>query len=113
MRFTVVFSGHESSDLSFGLCFVPCPVWYRGTDELLNLNPERPDLLPGAVARLRALPGLRDQFTTVTPTAVVVVHPDGHGTPADQQTLLDDLAREGFQVTVVRTVTTSEQPAKG
>lgn len=102
MRFTVVFSGRESSDLSFGLCFVPCPVWYRGTDELLNLNPERPDLQPGAVARLRALPSLREQFANASRTAVVVVHPEGHGTPADQQTLLADLDREGFQVTVVR-----------
>ena len=40
MHFTVVFDGHEDTDLSYGLVFVPCPVWMEGKRELANLHPE-------------------------------------------------------------------------
>ena len=101
MKFTVLFQGDENRDLSFGLCFVPCPVWTRGSQELLNLHPERPDLQPGAVGRLRSLPSLCDEFKSIGTNVTVVAHPLGCGTDADLQVLLADLASEGFSASVV------------
>lgn len=101
MKFTVVFEGSESVDLSFGLCFIPVPVWMRGAQELLNLHPERPYLQPGSVKRLRALPEVQDEFKSIGTNVTVVAHPLGCGTDADLQVLLADLASEGFFASVV------------
>ena len=42
MKFTVVFASSDSTDLSYGLVFIPCPAWVRGNRVILNLNPENP-----------------------------------------------------------------------
>ena len=112
MKFTVVFEGNESVDPSFGLCFIPCPVWMRGAQELLNLHPERPNLQPGAVGRLRSLPSLCDEFKSIGTNVTVVAHPLGCGTDADLQVLLADLAAEGFIATVVTPRARRAQPTR-
>jgi hypothetical protein len=50
MHFTLVFSGAEGHDLSFGLVFVPSPCWVRGDDVVLNVNPLVPHLESGSIA---------------------------------------------------------------
>jgi hypothetical protein len=52
MRFTVIFDSAEAEDHSFGLVFVPCPVWVQGVRTSLNLNPESPRYEVGSVHRL-------------------------------------------------------------
>jgi hypothetical protein len=47
MQFTFVFESSEGIDLSYLLCFIPCPVWKKGDFEVINLHPEYPDLKLG------------------------------------------------------------------
>lgn len=101
MHFTVSFSGPEHLDLSFGLVFVPCPVWVQGHRELLNLHPQQPQLQPGAVGRLRKLPECAEAFASAGTRVAVIAHSGGNGTPEDLAVLVDDLRLEGFQVTPV------------
>lgn len=65
----------------------------------MNLNPERPDLRPGAVELLIQHERLGDRVTG-DKQAVVLVHPLGHGSLADLATLEQDLSCQGFSTTV-------------
>ena len=101
MHFTVHLRGEKTyqDDFSYGLVFIPCPVWTKGSKQLLNLNPERPDLRPGSVARLIEQEGINKKLTG-TKQATVLVHPLGHGSIADMVTLQRDLLEQGFSVKV-------------
>jgi hypothetical protein len=94
MKFTVVFSSHEQHDLSFGLVFIPCPVWVQGEKEIINLHPETPAYLPGDLKKLLvAVPALNNLPRA---SCVLVIHPDGYGSQQDYRLLAEDLAKEGF-----------------
>lgn len=98
MKFTLVFSSPEAIDLSYGLVFIPSPVWMQGEREILNLNPEHPDYRLGSFRRLlECEPIVRKLFRH---SCVLVVHHEGLGTDMDLHTLLDDLQGEGFQVEI-------------
>lgn len=101
MHFTVHLRGENTSqdDFSYGLVFIPCPVWTKGSKQLLNLNPDRPDLRPGCVARLIEQETIKDKLTG-SKQAIVLVHPGGHGSIADMATLQRDLLEQGFSVKV-------------
>jgi hypothetical protein len=102
MKFTVVFRSTESTDLSYGLVFIPCPTWVRGDRKILTLNPENPHYQPGSVRRL-----LNEQGITLPrkaeppPPCTVVIHPGGHGDWSDLQALLQDLRGEHFRVQLI------------
>ncbi len=98
MRFTVVFTGAEHRDLSYGLVFIPCPVWVAGDREVLNLHPEDPHLRRGAVARLVNAEQLEPLLAKGSRHCVVVVHSDGNGSSEDLTTLLEDLKDAHFSV---------------
>lgn len=100
MHFTLVFSGPEQRDLSYGLVFIPCPVWVTGDREVLNLNPENPHLQSGAVARLVEQESLESLLAKGPRRCAVVIHPEGNGSEADLATLLQDLSAEGFTVSL-------------
>src|SRR5690242_7651869 len=100
MHFTVSFAGPEQRDLSYGLVFVPSPVWVAGDHEILNLNPDDPHLQSGAVARLTAREDLKPVLAQRPLRCTVVVHREGHGSPRDLETLLEDLKAEGFSVSL-------------
>lgn len=101
MHFTVHLRGEGTTqdDFSYGLAFIPCPVWTKGAKQVLNLNPERPDLRRGSVGRLIAQEGIQAKLSGAK-RAVVLVHPSGHGSLADLATLQRDLLDEGFRVSV-------------
>lgn len=101
MHFTVHLRSEHTyeDDFSYGLVFIPCPVWVKGSKQVLNLNPERPDLRPGSVERLLEQEGIRDNLKG-TKQAFVLVHPLGHGSMADLMTLYQDLLSQGFRVSV-------------
>ena len=101
MRFTVILDSAEASDHSFGLVFVPCPVWVQGTRTILNLNPESPRYERGGVRRL-----LDEERIAVgrdmSMRAVVVAHPEGNGTFDDFAVVIRDLEFEGFRVSALK-----------
>lgn len=101
MKFTVVFPSHESHDLSYGLVFIPCPVWVRGTKEILNLHPERPDYQKGGVRRLLKKEKIILCEEDSNKQCLVVIHQIGNAQKNDLDTLCSDLIEEGFQVIMV------------
>ena len=99
MKFTVVFASNDSTDLSYGLVFIPCPAWVRGEKVVLNLNPENPHYQPGSVKKLLTAERISGQRRSeVERACTVVVHTNGHGSWPDLQALISDLKAEGFRV---------------
>lgn len=109
MHFTVTFASRYEENLSYGLAFLPCPVWMRqgsnmGESDCWLTVPDRsrPDYRIGHVSALFGTePGLR-QSAMVTPHAVVIAWPSGYGTENDLATLLADLQWEGFTTDLLR-----------
>ena len=101
MHFTVNLRSEQNlqDDFSYGLAFIPCPVWVKGTKQVLNLNPERPDFRLGSVAKLMAQEKIGKKWTGAR-MAHVIIHPVGHGSAADLVMLQRDLLAEGFTVGV-------------
>ena len=68
MHFTVHFRGKHShgGDFSYGLVFVPCPVWVKGNQQLLSLNPQSPRLQPGCVQKLLDLERAAGTFSSLS-----------------------------------------------
>ncbi|MBM3454047.1 MAG: hypothetical protein FJX80_02745 [Bacteroidetes bacterium] len=87
MQFTFVFSSKEAHSLCYSLHFAPCPIWYEGNKEVVNLHPKNPTCQEGDVKKLLEVAGI----TKSPEKVVIVVHPEGHGTNADLQMLLNDL----------------------
>ena len=102
MHFTVVFGSHESRDNSYGLVFVPCPVWVRGDEELVNLHRDNPQYIPGDLQPLLDKEFGDDRVDRNPKQAVVVVHPSGHGSAQDLERLVADLEVAGFRPMTVR-----------
>jgi hypothetical protein len=101
MNFTVHLRGEDdwSADFSIRPGLYPMSRWIKGTEQLLNLNPHRPDLRPGSVAKLIEQEGLEAMLSGPR-HAVVLVHPGGPGSLADLATLQLDLLMQGFRVTI-------------
>ena len=110
MKFTVVFESHEATCLAFDLVFIPSPAWVTarigdpetvGADadsEFINLNPATPYYQLGSVAQLiEKVPAVG-----AARSAIVIVHPVGHGGDVDYKSLLADLARQEVAVQVVK-----------
>jgi len=105
MHFTVHLRGEKTyqDDFSYGLVFIPCPVWTKGKEEILNLNPERPDYCKGSIDKLIQKENLSKEFGGKK-KAVIVIHNLGHGSMKDLWTLQKDLQEEGFEVTICGTI---------
>ena len=102
MRFTLTIDSSEDRDLSYGLVFIPSPVWVQGSRQILNLAPDNPHYQRGGVKPL--LTAERLQFDPDrTKRCVVVAHPEGHATADDMVELVSDLKDEGFAVTLLQT----------
>ncbi len=101
MHFTVVFESHEAVDLSYGLVFVPCPVWIKGQREIKNLHPSDPIYLPGDLVHLIERERIEDQLAPGRRNAVVLVHEEGYGTQADLEALCRDLREARFVTQIV------------
>lgn len=101
MHFTVNFRSSDvyGQDYSYGLVFIPCPVWVRGASEIVNLNPEKPAYRLGSVRELLKHEHLEDVLSDKK-EAVIVVHSIGYGTVQDLQLLQNDLINEGFLVSI-------------
>jgi hypothetical protein len=109
MYFTVNLRSEENEcdDFSYGLAFVPCPVWVKGDEILLNLHPEYPHYRLGGIKRLIEQEGIGEKLPGAV-CAHVIVHPVGYGTAADLATLQSDLEAEGFTVVLCGQIDDSE-----
>ena len=101
MEFTVVFHSKLGVDLSYGLVFIPCPVWVRGGRKIINLNPASPHYQKGSVQRLLDREPLEAALAEGHRKCLLVVHADGHGTEDDIETLKADLLDVGFGAEVI------------
>jgi hypothetical protein len=101
MHFTVVFDSHESYDLSYGLLFLPCPVWVRGEQEVINLHYENPRYQRGDLRPLLDKEPILSNLAGSHRQAALVVHSSGDGTPDDLASLQEDLRSEGFELQIV------------
>ena len=101
MRFTVIFDSAEDQDHSFGLVFIPSPVWVHGARQILNLNPEEPRYKMGSVRELLEEERIESRIG-LPRRSVVVAHPSGNGTFEDLAVLIRDLEFEGFGVTALK-----------
>jgi hypothetical protein len=90
MRFDVVFETTEDVSATYGLVFIPSPVWVQGRRQLINLNPESPAYQSGGVRRLLAKEDITSRACTL------VIHPEGNGTVDDLLVLLSELRHEGM-----------------
>jgi len=106
MHFSVVFGGSESSDISFGLVFIPSACWVRGGEMVVNLGQKR----EGAYYKAGDLQRLfdveqdvfeHDEMKQAHRVVAVVVHEGGHGRKEDLELLESDLESAGFAVTQV------------
>lgn len=102
MHFTVVFDSHESRDNSYGLLFVPCPVWVRGEEELPNLHPDKPHYLTGDLRPLLEKEFGESEIDHQPKRTIVIVHESGHGAVEDLERLIADLEAAGFRPTTIR-----------
>ncbi len=97
MRFTLVLDRKSEQGSSYELIFEPCPVWSRGKEMVLNLNPHNPHLQKGCVKRLFEVDSITDAGS-----AIVVVHDVGHGSAEDLDVLVDDLDALGLKYKVIK-----------
>jgi ribosome maturation protein Sdo1 len=98
MKFTVVFSSHESEDCSYGLVFTPCPIWMKGEKEIINLNQEYPEYKLGSAKRLIDIEKIDSKLNERY--CLVIVHEIGNGNQNDLINLVEDLRKEKFKVRI-------------
>jgi hypothetical protein len=97
MQFTLVFESFEGTNLSYLLCFIPCPVWKKGDTEIINLHPEYPSVRLGDLKTLIDI----EKITNVEKLAVVI-HGSGHGTQNDLSIILQELAELELKYNLIR-----------
>lgn len=97
MKFSLVFENNaEGYGSSYDLIFAPCPCWVQGNNEILNLNPETPELLPGSVKKLLDIEKL--MFVN---KCIIIVHSVGQGDEKSLKQLIRDLDELGILFKVI------------
>ena len=103
MHFSLIFQSHESYDLTLSLTYEPCPIWRRGGVEVFNPHPDIPQYVSGDLYRVLELLG--DSFASGLDegkrSAILLIHPAGHGTRKDLAELKRDLELLAYAVRTV------------
>ena len=102
MKFTLIFSTHEATDLSLAAVFVPCLVWMEGAKQLKKPHPKNPHYLRGDLQKILVSQDLKGRLSDTSRKVTVVCHPTGHGTEAYLKDILSDLWDMDFEPIVVR-----------
>jgi len=102
MKFTLIFSTHEATDLSLAAVFVPCLVWMEGAKQLKKPHPENPHYLRGDLQKVLVSQDLKGRLSDTSRKVTVICHPTGHGTEAYLKDILSDLWDMDFEPIVVR-----------
>lgn len=101
MKFTLIFSGAESADLSIGCVYAPCLLWKVGGRTVLNPHPDFPLYRKGDFHHLIETAAVGAKIKESERQMCLVVHKLGHGTPDCLKALNEDLLQYGFEPTVV------------
>lgn len=102
MKFTLIFSTHETTDLSLAAVFVPCLVWMEGGKKLKKPHPKNPHYLRGDLQKILVSQDLKGRLSDTSRKVTVVCHLTGHGTEAYLKDILSDLWDMDFEPIVVR-----------
>lgn len=101
MKFTIIFNSHESYDFSYGLVFIPCPVFIQGKKQIINLNSESPEYKIGSIKRLIDLEKINEKLSQKNKKSLIIIHQEGQGTQQDLENLKKDLEQEGFIIKLI------------
>ena len=106
MFFTLIFPGdRHGPKATYNLVFHPLPIWMKDGNEIINPGKDSEGKVLGGVEyKLGYLQGLIDKeelSPNPNPNVAICVHPGGHGTEKDLESLLEDLANSSFEPTVV------------
>ena len=96
MQFTFVFESKEGQNLSYLLGFIPCPVWKKGENELLNLHPEEPHFRVGDIETL-----INEEGLSGIKRVIVIIHKAGHATSKDLENVINELKLLGISFELV------------
>ena len=101
MKFTLIFSTNESTDLSIGMIFVPCLVWTIGSKHFWNPHRNEPNYLSGdfqnLLKKMHETENLNQALSQRANQKIfVIVHDVGNGTSEDLTKLLDDIKLTGY-----------------
>lgn len=91
MQFTLVFDSHEGENLSYMLCFIPCPIWKKGDKELLNIHPEYPHFRVGDIEKL-----IQKERLEKIKRVILIIHKTGHATIKDLENILLEMKSLGI-----------------
>lgn len=101
MKFTLVFSSSESSDLSVGGLFIPCFGWQiKGRNHIPHSD--YPHYRTGDFQFLISLLTKHETDLELPKKLVLVIHPNGHGTAADMERLRDEAQSLGYEIIEVK-----------
>ena len=114
MKFTLIFPSTESTDLSVGLVFAPCPMWVIGEKILLNPHPSDPSYQNGDFKQLLGYLKDKDLIPSEHHKAddkiIIIVHHYGSGTSSDLYNLVSEIKVHGLDVKIYNEL--SDQTSK-
>ncbi len=100
MHFEIILRSDQTYEkhFSYGLVFIPGPVWIKGASHLVNMS-NKPTLQKGCVKKLINSEGLQRVFKDNL-EAIIIIRNIGHGSNKDLQVLKKDLQDEGFKISI-------------
>lgn len=101
MKFTLIFTSHENSDLTLGCVFVPNLLRVRGHRKVLNPHPNEPRYQKNDFLGLLEQTDLGREINQSRQSMCLVIHQIGHGSSACLKLLTEDLLESGFEPKVV------------
>lgn len=97
MKFSLVFSSPESIDISVGGLFIPCFGWQiKGKNYFPH--PDYPHYRLGDFQFLINLISSNHAETATPKKLVLVIHPNGHGTTSDVESLKTEAQSLGYEI---------------
>ena len=99
MHFEIILrdKNYIAQHLSYGLVFIPSPVWIKGREQIINLNPNSPKYQKGSIKKLLEKENLKFDKDGNN-EAVIVINNIGNGESDDLVNLESDLKSNGFNV---------------
>lgn len=101
MKFTLIFSGAESADLSIGCVYAPCLQLKVGGRTVLNPHPDFALYRKGDFHQLVETAAVGAKMKASEKQMCLVVHSLGYGTRDCLKALNEELLQFGFETTVV------------
>ena len=107
MHFEVILNSSNTyeKNFSYGLVFIPNPVWVKGSKHVLNMNQlyNGPKYKIGGIKKLLEVENI-NIFFKKNLNATILVKNIGHGTNKDLYNLKKDLSNYGFEINVFENI---------